>query len=620
MFNHNLNLTLSNSDPSCQLREFSNQHNELVLKLSHVSVSTAPGLVQSPHASFFTSAASALRTHMQPKTASRTPRHSSGQGHSLVGNSPLAHNPLPAGNYSCVVHIDYFEFLLQGHPNRCHVNYILDGLRNGFDIGFLGSSTATQPKNLRSAQQFKAMLSEAVSKEVQRGHTAGPFSSPPFPISHCSPIGAVEKSDSTCRLIVDLSQPAGKSVNEFIPKEPFSVKYSKFDDAVQMVLESGKGCFMSKLDIKHAFRIIPVHPSQWHLLCYAFDGHWYVDMVLPFGLRSSPAIFCQFADLVRWILANCYNIPMVINYSDDFFQVSGLELSQANAELNTILTAFHDLGIPVAPDKVFGPCHRLPYLGIVIDSLSMTMEVTEERYHECMTTLPRWLNRSKCTKTQLRSLIGKLAFVAKVARPGRLFLRRLIDLSKTVKKGHHHISLNADAKADIAWWYDFLPSWSRCNLIPESKNIYASDLKLFSDASDIGFGAIYGTAWIQGSWSKWGDPMPSIDYRELFAIVAAAETWGLNWAGKRIVFVTDNEPITQIWDKGSTPSRDIMGLIRVLFLTAAKRGYSVSLKYIAGVNNPIADALSRFQDNLFRDLLPDAELTPTPIPVHVWPQ
>ena len=112
------------------------------------------------------------------------------------------------------------------------------------------------------------------------------------------------------------------------------------------------------------------------------------------------------------------------------------------------------MGIPVASNKVFGPAHRLPYLGIVIDSLSMTMEVTEERYQECMTTLPRWLNRSKCTKTQLRSLIGKLAFVAKVVRPVRLFLRRLIDLSKTVKKGHHH-----QAQADIAWWYEFLPTW-----------------------------------------------------------------------------------------------------------------------------------------------------------------
>ena len=123
-----------------------------------------------------------------------------------------------------------------------------------------------------------------------------------------------------------------------------------------------------------------------------------------------------------------------------------------------------------------------------------------------------------------------------------------------------------------------------------------------------------------GFRGRWGDREISIDYWELFSIVAAAETWGQIWAGKRIVFVTDNEPITQIWDKGSTSSPDIMGLIRVLFLSAAQKGYSVSLKYIAGVNNPIADALSRFQDNLFRNLLPEADPAPTIIPPHVWPQ
>ena len=151
-----------------------------------------------------------------------------------------------------------------------------------------------------------------------------------------------------------------------------------------------------------------------------------------------------------------------------------------------------------------------------------------------------------------------------------------------------------------------------------SKN-FASDLKLFSDASDVGFGAIYGTSWIQGSWIRW-DIRPSIDYRELFAIVAAAHTWGHEWSGKRIVFVTDNLPITQIWDRGSTPSPDIMTLIRALFLKAAKSGFSVSLKHIAGVSNPIADALSRFQDVLFRQLLPDAEPSPTAIPPEAWPQ
>ena len=522
----------------------------------------------------------------------------------------------------CVVNLEFFNYTLQLHPNIDEVNYILQGLKYGFDIGFSGPSTNTLPKNCRSASVLSTQLGEAVKKEVERNHTAGPFRTPPFPITHCSPIGAVEKDDGSARIVMDLSRPQGNSINEWISKDEFSVLYSKFDDAVKMVVDMGPGCFMSKLDVKHAFRLIPVHSSQWHLLCYQFQGFYYVDLVLPFGLRSSPAIFCRFADLVKWVIINYYGIPMVINYSDDFFKVSCQDYDIAKDELRRICQAFKELGIPLALEKIFGPLHRIIYLGIIIDSIAMTMEVTEERYLAIMASFPKWLKRNKCTKTKLESLIGLLSFVAKVVIPGRLFLRRLIDVSKTVKKGHHHISLNSEAKADIAWWYEFLPDWSKKSVIPQSNEILASDLKLFTDASDLGFGAIYGSAWIHGSWPPGYKDLKSINFRELFAIVAAAETWGNSWSGKRIVFITDNEPITDIWGSGSSKCPEIMRLIRHLFLIAVRGGVSVSFKHTPGVDNPVADALSRFQMEkyqlLFRHLVPQADPQATQVPPPVF--
>jgi len=41
---------------------------------------------------------------------------------------------------------------------------------------------------------------------------------------------------------------------------------------------------MSKLDIKSAFRNIPVHPSDWELLGMKWNGLHYFDSVIPFGL------------------------------------------------------------------------------------------------------------------------------------------------------------------------------------------------------------------------------------------------------------------------------------------------------------------------------------------------
>ena len=139
---------------------------------------------------------------------------------------------------------------------------------------------------------------------------------------------------------------------------------------------------------------------------------------------------------------------------------------------------------------------------------------------------------------------------------------------------------------------------------------------LHTDASNIGYGAVFNSEWIQGSWSP-SELKLSISYRELFAIVAAALTWGSTWSGKRIVFVTDNKPITQIWNTGTSPCPDIMSLVRPLYLHAAKHGYTVSFKHIYGTSNPIADALSRFQMNKFFMLMPHANPAPKETPTTV---
>ena len=495
--------------------------------------------------------------------------------------------------------------------------YILDGLEFGFKLGFKGEVKETRPRNLLSAIKNSEKVTEAVVKELDRGHTSGPFANPPIQQLHCSPIGAVMKKDGSCRLVMDLSQPRGCSINEGILKEEFSVLYSKFDDAIKLVWSAGMGCYMCKVDIKHAFRLLPVHPSDWNLLGYSWDGFYFIDTRLPFGLRSSPKIFNDFADLVCWICQNKYNLTSLVHYSDDFFMVCGHSFILAKEKLNILCQAFQDMGIPLAPEKIVGPTTRIPYLGIGIDSMEMMMFITNEKYEELTDILPKWSTRKSCTKQQLLSLIGKLSYAAKVVQPGRIFLRRLIHLSTTVEKLHHHVNLNMEAKADIDWWCQFLPSWSKSTFIPESFAISSSDLLLFTDASLNGFGAIYQNSWIQGSFA--GSALEhSIDFKELFAIVAAVMTWGTAWAGKRIIFYTDNKPITCIWQSGSTPARDIMMLVRKLYFLAAQFGFSISLRHVMGIDNPIADSLSRFQEERFRQLAPEADHLPTTMPGQVW--
>ena len=121
---------------------------------------------------------------------------------------------------------------------------------------------------------------------------------------HGSPFGVIPKKNriDKFRLIMDLSAPEGQSVNDGIKKELASLAYISVDEVVTEVLRKGKGALLAKMDVKQAYRNIPVHPLDRHLLGMQWKGEVFVDMVLPFGLRSAPLLFTAVADALQWAM------------------------------------------------------------------------------------------------------------------------------------------------------------------------------------------------------------------------------------------------------------------------------------------------------------------------------
>ena len=68
------------------------------------------------------------------------------------------------------------------------------------------------------------------------------------------------------RLIVDLSGLKGSSVNDGIGKDMFSLSYMSVDLVVSRILQLGRGTQLAKMDIKQAYRLVPVHPNDRKLL------------------------------------------------------------------------------------------------------------------------------------------------------------------------------------------------------------------------------------------------------------------------------------------------------------------------------------------------------------------
>ena len=104
------------------------------------------------------------------------------------------------------------------------------------------------------------------------------------------------------------------------------------------------------------------------------------------------------------------------------------------------------------------------------------------------------------------------------------------------------------------------------------------------------------------------------EWQKLFPIVLACAPWYLHFYGKRLQFWCNNQRIVAIINSGYSKAPRVMDLVRFLALISMTHNFLVRARHVPGVNNEIADALSRFQVQQFRELAPGADQTPCTIP------
>ena len=247
----------------------------------------------------------------------------------------------------------------------------------------------------------------------------------------------------------------------------------------------------------------------------------------------------------------------------------------------------------------------------------MTARLPLDKLHELMALITQWVNKKWCKPKELQSLVGKLNHASLVVVPGRTFLRRLFNLLRESQRHRRFIRLNNEARLDLKWWSEFLPSWNGVCFFDLPDWAPVPDFQLATDASGSkGFGAYNNGQWFNGAWLS-AQCARGIAYKELYPIVLACHLWGPLWCRQRIEFLCDNQSVVCILRSGSSKDDKIMHLIRELFLLSARFNFRISATHIPGKTNAIADALSRFNLQEFRRLAPHANQSPVEIPDSV---
>ena len=535
----------------------------------------------------------------------------------------------------------YHDLLVQTKYDTKEVDFLIDGFKNGFSIVYKGQRNVrmTSP-NLRFHQiGSEKELWNKVMKEVKLKRFAGPFTEIPFSTYIQSPLGLVPKDGGKeTRLIFHLSYPKGRgtSVNANTPQEMCKVKYPAFDKAIQLCMEAGVNCNISKSDMKSAFRNLGILRKHWRYLVMMakspIDGkrYYFFDKCLPFGSSVSCSHFQRFSNSVAHIVKALTGFENV-NYLDDYLFMA-LLLLLCNQQTRTFLKVCEWIKFPVSLEKTFWGTNCLVFLGMLINTVTQTVSIPVDKLYKGidMITLVLSNKNKKLTVKQLQSICGFLNFLGKMVVPGRAFTRRLYaytasDKTKKLKQ-HHHIRINSEMRKDLETWLIFLrnPAAFSRPFIDFCNEIKSTQINWYTDASGkIGFGGVCNnTFWMHEKWSS--DFLekcnPSIQYQELYALVAAILKWIHMFSNSRVTIFCDNLAVCRMINKTSSSCRNCMVLLRIFVMKCMVENARVFAEHVKSSDNKLADLLSRDDIKEFLRITKyKYKKEPDTVPEQIWP-
>ena len=487
--------------------------------------------------------------------------------------------------------ISAWKQYLVGYEDTQLVQFLEYGWPINFDRTAILSSTL---KNHASAIQHAQDIQYYIDTELGHRALLGPFYGPPVAPTHVSPLMTRPKKDSQHRrVILDLSWPAGAAVNEGVDGDWYwgrqaHVKLPTVQFMEDRLLELGPGSFMYKTDMARGYRQLRVDPADWPLLGFQHQGLIYLDICPPFGLKTS-ALFMQRTSEAIIHIHGLYGYTSR-SYLDDF---GGAEKTHKRADgaLDTLQGVMRQLGVVEATTKICRPSQTMVWLGILFNSIDMTMRIPDKKMEEIQGTLAEWQGKSQATQREMQQLFGLLQFVASVSPPARIFTNRILEcLREAPQRGTETLSLGF--KKDLQFFIDLWPDYNGIRILLKQNIPSQSELEL--DACTTGCGAFNGPQYYSEVFPAGvqGEQHP-IAHLELLNIVIAVKTWAKDWAQQKVRVLCDNMNACLALRSGRSRDPYMHSCVRELFLVCAIHDIELQVEHRPGITMTRADALSR---------------------------
>jgi hypothetical protein len=176
---------------------------------------------------------------------------------------------------------------------------------------------------------------------------------------------------------------------------------------------------------------------------------------------------------------------------------------------------------------------------------------------------------------------------------GRFFLRRILDAINSLNKSAHKCKLTSAFRQDLMWWLSFLKVFNGKVYYRDSDRFVVS-----TDSSKPGAGMFCRGDWQYVHWKK---DFPAhydlhINYKEVLAVLIAAERWAPLWERADVTVITDSTVAKAIINKGTCKNAQVMSALRGLFWLQVKYNFRLKAIHIPGALNDLPDAISRLHE------------------------